>query len=221
MRLIGIIPLGGNATRMKHLPKFLLPCDIGSNLLDHTIEIFNINGINNIIAGVSSSNNNVLQNYTNLTKLIVDTKTMAETVYKMISCIQQEEDKFILIMPDTYFTINKEISVMKTMLDTYDIVVLCWNIKDHQIGKVGQCNIVDGEVVDVVDKNPSCTYPYFWGVIGWNSKLNSYISREWETIGDLIKISIKMNIKVGAIIVPSNYYDCGTYSEYFMFIKNN
>ena len=29
-----------------------------------------------------------------------------------------------------------------------------------------------------------------------------------------------MNNKVGAIVVPSSYYDCGTYSEYFSFIQN-
>jgi hypothetical protein len=51
--------------------------------------------------------------------------------------------------------------------------------------------------------------------------MNKYISPEWETIGELIKKAIELNIKVGCIESESDYYDCGTFDEYFKMIKNS
>ena len=82
MNIYGIIPLGGNATRMNHLPKFLLPCKIGVSLLDNTVSTFKTNNITQIISGVSKSNYDLLQNNSEFEKHIVDTKTMAQTVYE-------------------------------------------------------------------------------------------------------------------------------------------
>lgn len=223
--IIGIIPLGGNATRMKNIPKYLLPCKINYSLLDNTIEIFHKNNIYNLLAGVSETNNYLLQKDDKLNKIVVNTKTMAETFDKIINKIINKimDDKvkaYLLIMPDTYFKINNEIIDMIHKLNTYDIVVLVWKIKDCQIGKLGQCKIENDEIIDIIDKDKNCNYKYFWGCIAWNKSMNKYINPQWETIGDLIKTSITLNIKVGSIICNSDYYDCGTYEEYFKMIKN-
>jgi len=221
-KTLGIIPLGGNSTRMKNIPKYLLPCKIGSSLLDNTIDTFHKNTIFDIVAGVSKSNSVILEQNHKIHKIVLETKTMAETVYKVINSnpIYEDNYKNVLIMPDTYFVLNEELSEMKSMLNTnYNIVVIVWKIKDYQIGKVGQCRVENNEVVDVIDKDPHCDYPYFWGCIGWNSNMNQYINPEWETIGDLIKQSIEMNMKVGCIVSEGCYYDCGTFEEYFKMIK--
>ena len=220
---IGIIPLAGNASRIKNIPKYLLPCKSDYTLIDNTIEHFNNNNINLLYAGVSDNNNFLLQKNNKLNKLVVDTKTMAETVYLIIQSLAKtyyEKHNNILIMPDTYFKINDEISILKRYLESYKIVVLVWNIKDYQIGKVGQCKIENDEIVDIIDKDPSCTYEYFWGVIGWNNDLNKYIDPNWETIGNLIEKAIELKINVKAVLCKSNYYDCGTFQEYFKMIKN-
>jgi len=222
MQIIGLIPLAGNATRMKNIPKFLLPCKIGYSLLDNIIDIFHKNNIYNILSGVSEINNFILNNNNNIKKIIVNTKTMAETVYKLVNIELDKSislQKYILIMPDTYFIINNEIKEMINKLEVYDIVVLVWKIQDYQIGKLGQCKIENNEIIDVIDKNKDCKYEYFWGSIGWNSNMNLCINPEWETIGNLIKKAIELNIKVGTVICDNNYYDCGTYEEYFKFIK--
>lgn len=218
----GIIPLGGNATRMNNLPKFLLPCGIGKTLLDNIIHIFNKNNIHNLVAGVSETNDYILKNNNKMEKLIVNTKTMAETVYNMIQHIDNKMNNYksILFMPDTYFEVNNELSNMINILDTYDIVVLVWKIKPYQIGKVGQCKIKNNKLLDVIDKDVHCNYEYFWGSIGWKSNMNKYIDPAWETIGELLKTAIVNNIEIGTIICDSNYYDCGTYNEYFTMIKN-
>ena len=219
--VIGIVPLGGNASRMKHLPKFLLPCTIGKSLLDNIIDIYKNNNINTIIAGVSEINDIILKTNENLQKIIVNTKTMSETVYTILQTIESIYlYKSILLMPDTFIKIKDEISTMITMLDTYDIVVLLWNIKDYQIGNVGQCKVKHNILSDIIDKDSNCSYEYFWGSIGWKSNMNKYIDPNWETIGELLKYAIINNIPVGTIICNSDYYDCGTYKEYFTMIKN-
>lgn len=222
INIYGILPLGGNATRMNHLPKFLLPCKIGITLLDNIINIFKSNNVSHIVSGVSETNNYLLQNNKNIEKFVVNTKTMSETVYKLMKHIDENNTtmyKNILLMPDTYITLKNEISTMINMLDTYDIVVLLWEIQDYQIGKVGQCNIENNKIIDIIDKDPNCNYPYFWGSIGWRSTMNKYIDSEWETIGNLLKKSIELDINIGYVICNNNYYDCGTYSEYFTMIK--
>ena len=222
INIYGILPLGGNATRMNHLPKFLLPCKIGITLLDNIINIFKSNNVLHIVSGVSETNNYLLQNNNNIEKFVVNTKTMSETVYKLMKHIDENNTtmyKNILLMPDTYITVKNEISTMINMLDTYDIVVLLWEIQDYQIGKVGQCNIENSKIIDIIDKDPNCNYPYFWGSIGWRSTMNKYIDPKWETIGNLLKKSIELDINIGYVICNNNYYDCGTYSEYFTMIK--
>ena len=49
--------------------------------------------------------------------------------------------------------------------------------------------------------------------------MNKYIDPSWQTIGELVKIAIRLNIKIGAIKMDGVYYDCGTYTEYFNMIK--
>jgi hypothetical protein len=218
----GILPLGGNATRMNHLPKFLLPCKIGITLLDNIINIFNNNNVFSIVSCVSETNHYLLQNNNKIEKIVVNTKTMAETVYKLMKSINENNTtiyKSILLMPDTYITVKNEITSMINMLDTYDIVVLLWEIQEYQIGKVGQCNIENNKIIDIIDKDPNCNYSYFWGSIGWRSTMNKHIDPEWETIGNLLKKSIELDINIGYVICNNNYYDCGTYSEYFTMIK--
>ena len=214
----GIIPLGGNASRMNNLPKFLLPCKINSTLLDNTVDIFHKNGIFNIISGLSDNNYSILKNNNKFNKTILNTKTMAETVYHLVN--NDNCKKNLLIMPDTYFSVKDEIIKMVNILDKNDIVVLLWKIKDYQIGKVGQCKVENGFVTDVIDKNINCDYEYFWGSIAWNSTMNKLINPTWETIGDLIKKAIELNIPVSCVISDGFYYDCGTYQEYFKMIKN-
>jgi hypothetical protein len=219
--MIGIIPIGGNATRMNQIPKFLLPCK-NKTLLDNIIHIYNTNEIYNLYAGVSDINNTLLQNNDKIIKNIVNTKTMTETIYQTLNSLNDKYFNYncILLMPDTYITIQNEINEMKILLNQYQIVVLLWKIKDYQKGKVGQCIIEDNLLVDVIDKDINCKYPYFWGSIGWNSSINQYIDPNWDTIGNLLKLAIKMKIPIKTILCEGNYYDCGTYDEYFTMIKN-
>lgn len=216
--IVGILPLAGTASRIRNIPKFLLPCNLNGTLLDNAIEIFHKNGITDIRAGVSEINECILRSDTRINCIKVDTKTMAETV----SIIVQEIDKPVLmLMPDTKFNISSEIEEMKSALNNYEIVALVFKIRDDQIGKVGQCEIVNGEIIHVIDKDPFCPYTWVWGALAWKPSLNKYIDPSWNTIGNLIMTSIHKGIRVKAIQCPEStqYWDCGTCEEYFKMVK--
>jgi len=222
-KTIGIMPIAGTASRMKGLPKFLLPTATNTTLIDNAITIFKNNNINTIYAGVSDTNNYLLQNYTSFNKVLVNTKTMAETV-KLLTDVTDFEHgdepyNLVLIMPDTFFTIRNELNVAKEHLENgADIVLICWKIKDYQIGKVGQVKIENDNVLDIIDKDPTCVYPYFWGIICWKNTLNQIIDPQWQTIGNMVNHS--KNITIKAVISESTYYDCGTFDEYLRMIRS-
>ena len=116
-KTIGIMPIAGTASRMKGLPKFLLPTATNTTLIDNAISIFKTADINTLYAGVSDANNYLLQNYTSFNKVVVNTKTMAETV-KLLTDVTDfeygdEPYNLVLIMPDTFFTIRNELNVAK------------------------------------------------------------------------------------------------------------
>jgi hypothetical protein len=50
--------------------------------------------------------------------------------------------------------------------------------------------------------------------------LNNLIDTSWQSIGHIIGKCIELDIPIGYIIMPGEYYDCGTFEEYFKFIKN-
>lgn len=218
--VIGLIPCSGTASRMNGLPKFLLPCKEG-NLIDNSINIFKMNNIDDIYVSISTLNEHYMKNKNNIKYIVRDTITMSETVKHLIDI---KSKKYILIMPDTYFindsnTIFNEITKMNIMLNKFDIVVIIWKIKEYQYGKLGQIQIGDNKVLDIMDKNKDCLYPYSWGVIGWTNKVNYLIDETTPHIGYIINSALKQNIDVGYIISDTEYFDCGTPDEYFKMIK--
>ena len=236
---IGLIPCSGTATRMNGIPKFLLPypsistpsTDTSSkvaNLINNSIDIFKQNGIDDIYISVSKENEHFikpLNAYDNKVKYMVrNTSTMSETVMELIKI---PATKYILIMPDTYFLSGKdtfpELTEMNVKLNKYDIVVILWKIKEYQYGKLGQIEIDEKRecVVGIMDKNPDCRYPYSWGVIGWTRKTNKLINPETPHIGYIINSALENGLNIGYVLANNTeYYDCGTPSEYFKMIKD-
>lgn len=227
--VIGLIPCSGTASRINNIPKFLLPCKEG-NLLDNTIKIFQDNNIENIYISVSTQNKDYIEkrNFANSNAkyIIKDTETMSETVYYLTNFTA---NKYILIMPDTYFITSnekntqnyyfKELTELYIKLSKFKIAVILWKIKETQYGKLGQIAIDGNKVIDIIDKDPLCRYPYSWGIIGWNKDLNKLIDIKTPHIGYLLNAALKENIEIGYVISNTEYFDCGTKEEYFDMIK--
>ena len=144
-------------------------------------------------------------------KLVGNTNTMNETI---IECLKDETyDIAIMGMPDTYISSLSHI-LLENIIQNKNINIGCylWNIRDTQLGKIGQCNIDDNFIIDIIDKDTTCNYNYGWGVVVFTPEFEKYIYKEELHIGYSMKNYIKNeNGKIIYQIMNDGlYFDCGT-----------
>ena len=215
-----LIPAGGSATRLGGIPKFFLPLNNDSFLLKNHID--NLNNISDveIIVGInekfSESINDLFQNIKIKT---VDSHSMLDTVTQLEL---SQENNSIVIMPDTYFSdyeIVKKV-INRLEISNNDIVLGVWHIEESQKGKLGQCVISNDKVTRIIDKDKNCNEELFWGLIAWKPTFTKFIKSEDSHFGISINRAIENNLSVGFLISDSQYYDCGTFSEYKYMLDN-
>lgn len=224
--IIGLIPCAGTASRLFNLPKFMLPLrDKNMSLLTNWINILEENNCNKIIIGVSLITRSFVSYIINtqlskskvkiVIKLVGDTKTMNETIIK---CMQGEKyDLTIMCMPDTHAS-NLSSKLINDLIinDDSHVGVYLWNIRNTQLGKIGQCNIENNIVTDIIDKDINCDYNYGWGAVIFKPGFEKYMLKEDLHIGYSMKRSINEN-KILSKTMSGMFFDCGTiqgYSEY-------
>ena len=79
---------------------------------------------------------------------------MNETIIK---CLKDEKyDIAIMGMPDTYISSLSNNLIEKINKNNINVGCYLWNIRDTQIGKIGQCNIDDNFIIDIIDKDINC-----------------------------------------------------------------
>ena len=151
-----LIPASGSASRMRGLPKFLLPSGDG-NLSLLEIHIRNVvNSASEILIGLNPIFFDIVKE-ANLelhgARIVpMKTNTMTETVLNLVH--QSDADKFTVIMPDTAFS---SMSSYQFETSDHDLDLKLWQIRGDQIGKLGQVLIgAENEVLDCLDKDPNC-----------------------------------------------------------------
>ena len=134
-----LIPAAGSATRMRGLPKFLLPTHASNtSLLERHLNFLG-GFFDEILIGINPD-------FSPLLKSVVDeslklkifemrTQTMMETVAKL--CEKSISESFFLIMPDTFFSNYKEIIEIINNKNHNEANLLCLELKQLQKGKVG------------------------------------------------------------------------------------
>lgn len=215
--MIGIIPIGGHATRIHGLPKFLLPVPGGYLLNTLCLRMRDDDGTMPIIAAVSAENANLLQKHAppHLRMTHVETATMCEALLVLQGLTGKQTVLFG--MPDTYWSAdNVYHRLAEELRDGADVAVACWRVRPDQIGKVGQVALDDGLLItQVVDKDPTCTFDYMWGAIAWDPEFWAHIRPDMQTVGDALQAAVLAGLEVCAVLVPGEYWDCGTPDEYF------
>jgi NDP-sugar pyrophosphorylase family protein len=143
---------------------------------------------------------------------------MIETVGRVISV--SGSDRFIMGMPDTFFYGD---SPYRLLSEADGIARLAlWKIRPEQIGKLGQVKTSEstGEVIDVQDKNPNCTYEYSWGAMSFSRTAFDLADESMTTLGDIIPKLIETKNRVTSALIEGVYYDCGTPLEYYSMLAN-
>lgn len=220
-RMDAIIPAAGLATRMRGIPKFLLPCDSVyttlieehlSQLLDvcETVWIATRPDLVMLLDSLSISQDRVVT-------LPVTTRNMTETVLHVANL--SRADYFQLVMPDTYFLGEKPYRLMTKEPNLVDLA--CWRIREEQKGKLGQVKIMNGRAVDMQDKNPDCEFEYSWGALTFHRELLSYCKDSDSHIGFAVKTALENNEDIYARVIDGKYFDCGTPIEYVNLLKES
>jgi NDP-sugar pyrophosphorylase family protein len=216
-----ILPAAGSATRMRGLPKFLLPCGFeDENLLERHIAGL-IEFCENIYIPINPIFLPILE-HSNLrlfgARLIpMTTQTMMETIFRVVE--ETASVRFMMIMPDTYFQGTQPYSELA--LSEAQIQLALWRIRSDQNGKLGQVDLDSASYVrDSKDKDPSCTYIHSWGAMALNSELLKAGNDRMPHLGHLINPLLESGVKVEGRIMEGQYFDCGTPSEYVKMLRD-
>jgi len=166
-----IIPAAGLATRMRGIPKFLLPCDnVYTTLIEmhisqlleccETVWIPTRPELVMLLDSLGLAKDRVVI-------LPMQTENMTQTVMKVAHISKQEY--FQLIMPDTFFFGEKPYTTVGPNSSIAELA--CWEIRPDQRGKLGQVLIEDNFVKEMRDKDLECEFEHSWGALTFSREL--------------------------------------------------
>lgn len=226
--LHAILPASGSATRMRGLPKFLLPCDDQylsllerhiENLLEYceTIWIPVRPDLVPLVESLRIPSERVVL-------LTMSTQSMTETVRRVVELSSGK--RFIMAMPDTYFFGDLPYEYLARSASPMSLA--CWNIRPEQYGKLGQVLLAEpkpGNTMDEFivsqseDKNPDCRFEHSWGSMAFDREVMELAHDDMPHTGYLLQPLLNNSIEVTAKVMNGEYFDCGTPSEYLSMLK--
>ena len=223
-----ILPIGGSASRMQGLPKFLLPFDAGALLIEKHIKAALESGFSQIVVIVRDSFFELTSLYLSeydsrvqIVKLEEQTKTMCETLlFGMSKREFSPNDQIVVALADTAFESKQYQDIYSTAAEIRDDPFLVlFRTADEQFGRLGQVEMdILGNVVAMQDKVVGCTLPNFWGIAAFPYHLIEYIESADAHIGISFQRWLQRGQIVKGIPVKSLYFDCGTFDEYRRFM---
>ena len=220
--IIGIIPACGNATRMGGIAKFNLKIPKSNDTLISWHIKSQLKYCDKVIVLVKKEHESSLSMFKDNNKIIIlveQTLSMSETVQKATEKFYADE--YVVGMPDTFVIGDNPYKEIITNNIDSDLNLGVFKIKNSQKGKLGQLNIIDGVVVDCIDKDINCNYEHSWGFLRFNRSVLKLIQKETPHIGYVINPAIKEKLLVMASIVDGEYFDCGTQEEYQELLKTS
>ena len=227
--IIGLLPCAGTSSRIFNLPKYMLPLrDDNYSLLSNWINILIKMNCNKIIIGASLITKIFIEYIVNtqikeisdkiVIKLVGNTETMNETVIK---CLEEETyDLTIMGMPDTHIT-SLSPKLLEDIIFHNDIYVgaYIWNIRNTQLGKIGQCSIDNNIITNIIDKDINCNYKYGWGAIIFKPEFEKYIYKADLHTGYSMQNVLNNKDKILCKIMNGMYFDCGTTQGYIEYLN--
>ena len=213
----GIIPAAGLASRMRGLPKFLLPCDAEYKTLieRHINEMLKV--CDTVWIPTRPEQTILLESLGLSSDRVVivpmTTQTMTQTVLRL-SAISGAK-RFVMVMPDTYFFGEQPYKFLADSVS--EMALACWAIRPEQAGKLGQVLISgtpEGLVLDSRDKDPDCLFEHSWGAMAFNRSALTHANPEMPHTGYIIPSLLSSEVEVSARVMEGSYFDCGTPREY-------
>jgi hypothetical protein len=167
-KIIGVLPASGSASRLGGIPKFCLPLNEDESLIQ-----WHINHLSKICDQVHISTRKMwipILHQMNLPKncfiFELEPSTMSGAIKEMST---ESNARYIIGMPDTYMPDSNGEFYTDLANSNSDVTLAAFPCHDQLIGRVGQILFnQDGDVLDVMDKVPSCEYEFLWGALALN-----------------------------------------------------
>ncbi len=212
---MGLIPAAGTASRMRGLPKFLLPVsDNVQTLIEHHVALM-AEFVDNIIIPTRPENLELLGRlglppFVQLK--VLNTATMSETVEAALNGVAFEN--CILGMPDTYYSSKNPYKELAEGAEL-DVKLALWKTKPSQRGQVGSVELdEDLRVLRCEDKSQEWDFGQHWGALRFNRAALDLLDPATPHIGFIINPSIEAGLAVAGEMMSGEYFDCGTFAEY-------
>lgn len=226
LEITGLLPCAGTATRLKNLPKFMLPLkSSGTCLLTRWVEELISMGCSKIIIPCSPTTivfvNSIVMPIADTKIIIKDvgvTNTMNDTIRKGLD--NEVYDLVIMAMPDTFVDKINASFIQRFIGDNnYTIGTYLWSIRYDQLGKIGQCKLENDLVTDIIDKDEHCDYTFGWGAIAFKKGFEMYLKPEHLHPGYSMKEALDNNLRIPYEISNGQYFDCGTVDGYKTYLN--
>lgn len=216
---IGLLPASGTASRMRGLPKFLLPVSENvETLLEAHIRMM-LEVVDRVLLPIRTENIEIVRRLSlrdSVELIPLATSTMSETVSKVLSKVKY--DTCTLGMPDTYFTNERvEVNPYLGLSNMNDEVARLgvWPTNPSQRGQVGSVKLdANNFVLRCEDKSEEFNFGYHWGVLSFKSEALQYLDPTTPHVGYLINPVLAAGHKIIAKKIEGHYFDCGTFREY-------
>jgi hypothetical protein len=228
MKSILLLPIGGSATRMLGLPKFMLPANPEHTLIEqHVLGALDA-GYLDVYVIVSEKYFDLFHEFKVSKRLNVNviclpkaTSTMTETLVLGAREIPDFSSCEATIgMADTAF-LGESFKEIYFRIRTHaeKVSLGLFKIRSDQFGKLGQVKIDDnGLVVDLKDKTHDCVFPQIWGLAKLPGDLLLKSEVRDAHIGISIEKLLRTGVQVGSALNTAEYFDCGTFNEYKKFL---
>lgn len=219
--MIGIIPAGGSATRMRRIPKMTLPVPTtGDTLFTVLCERMRSAGIERVLVAVSDATAGVIAPF--CTPDILLYKTAVPTMSEAVILGKQhtyEGEACFFGMPDTYFEDAEAFSKLGAALaNNADVAVGLFQTRPDQHKKLGMCRVQRTRVLEVIDKPQETTLTQAWGVLAWKPVFWDCMQADDPHVGYALPRAIEAGLDVRAVPMDGCYWDAGTSEEYFELI---
>jgi glucose-1-phosphate thymidylyltransferase len=210
---IGLIPCAGTATRIRALPKYLLPIPYG--FLLSRLETLMEEHVNYGLVMTNNSNFELIANYAASSVYVADNYgTMTQTVLSSQAHMQPDEN-VLFGMPDTYIEDDQCYPKLAAALeDGAQVAAALFYARPEQHKKVGMCAVALNQVVDVIDKPQETGLTWLWGALAWQPVFWEHMRPDDPHIGYALPRAIAAGLDVRAVKMVGGYWDCGTYEGY-------
>ena len=208
MKTIGLLPASGKASRIGGLPKFALPISDDLNLL--SLHVKNLLEVCDEVRVSTQEKWIPLIEQMNLPINLVkkEPSTLSDAILHLAN---RDQDRMIFSMPDTYF-VARGTPIYKGIFDQPgDIILGLFHCPQNLRGLVGQVEISDSLVSNVLDKSRACEYELMWGFIGFREGMINRITTNSDTPSTQINSWIEDGEKIGYLKVDADYIDVGSF----------